>query len=52
MEDRTQSQKRERILRELKQKIRDPDYLQLAVQRLAGKLAKEFYQRTQRGSTN
>lgn len=46
MED--QAREREQRLRQLKQKIRDPRYLRQAVNRLAGKLAKEYYLRLER----
>lgn len=49
MEDRIMRETRDGLLEELKRKIRDPNYLQEAVKRLAGNLTKEYYQRNQQG---
>jgi hypothetical protein len=50
MEDRIALKSRETLLEDLKRKIRDPNYLQEAVQRLAGNLTREYYQRNDKGS--
>jgi hypothetical protein len=48
MEDRIALKGRDSLLEEIKRKIRDPKYLQEAVQRLAGNLTREYYQRTEK----
>ncbi|MGI9256338.1 MAG: hypothetical protein ACR2PY_05335 [Salinispira sp.] len=48
MEDQDVHKNREKKLRQLKQKIRDQNYLRQAVGRLATSLTREYYQRIQR----
>lgn len=50
MEDRLVLKNRDEQLQDIKRKIRDPKYFQQAVQRLAGNLTREYYQRTQQGT--
>ncbi|AHC15127.1 hypothetical protein [Salinispira pacifica] len=51
MEDRIVFKDRDVRLEILKEKIRDPMYLQYAVQKIAGNLTEEYYSRTQQNET-